>query len=665
MTQLSESGLASTPPSSAAVSQSRGETASGGGDGAPAPCPGRGTEFDVGPGVKWGARGRPYERKPGDPLYRPLRIYTLDPATSVLEGATAVVNVPYEPLTPGLDGCVFRMDRRDGSAQAAPDGTPPELPEANLELPAVLMTSGHAPSPTDPLFHQQMVYAVCSLVYASFRSALGRHVAWGFDPHEGEKPDRTRLTLVPHSGQSAAASYHRSQGALLFGSFEAPDTVTGRTVPKGRIFTCVSHDIVVHELTHALLDGLRAHFLDPTSADVLGFHEGFADVIALLQHFSYSQVVRTAVRASRGALSQAHLLTSLAAQFGNATGCGRHLRSAVDVGPFGEVVPRLYSKDLAPHEMGSVFVSAVFDAFITVYTRKTERYVRLATGGTGMLPEGELSADLQAILAEEATQLAGQFLNVCIRAIDYCPPVDMQLGEFLRAVITADLDLVPDDPWGYREAWIDAFARHRIFPPEVQSLAENELQWKGPENELIVEDLSFSALRFNGDPACPADAADLENQACVLGREVAQQPAAFGVAPPGKHTSEALAMQVTAELPVVNSIRSSRRVGPDGQVVFDLVAEVTQRCVWKDDKGAFELVGGATVILDPRGKVRYSIFKPVLDARRADRQIKFITGPGSGYWMPGPGASIPKPDALTDLHDLLRRNASRAENPRG
>src|SRR5437870_2673918 len=131
-----------------------------------------------------------------------------------------------------------------------------------------------------------------------------------------------------------------------------------------------------------------------------------------------------------------------------------------------------------PHVLGQVLVSAVFDAFTTIFKRKTERYLRLATGGTGVLPPGELPADLQNLLATEASQTASQFLSICIRAIDYCPPVDIEFGEFLRAVITADYDLVPDDPWGYREAWVDAFRRRQIYPRHVRNLSEDALRWK-------------------------------------------------------------------------------------------------------------------------------------------------------------------------------------------
>ena len=51
---------------------------------------------------------------------------------------------------------------------------------------------------------------------------------------------------------------------------------------------------------------------------------------------------------------------------------------------------------------------------------------------------------------------------MCIRALDYCPPVDLTFADYLRGLITADADLVADDDWHYRVAIIEAFrqARH-------------------------------------------------------------------------------------------------------------------------------------------------------------------------------------------------------------
>src|SRR5688572_13186216 len=58
-------------------------------------------DFVVGPRVSQATASRMYERETSDPVYRPLRIYALDPAASLGDGALAVVNVPYEPIECG------------------------------------------------------------------------------------------------------------------------------------------------------------------------------------------------------------------------------------------------------------------------------------------------------------------------------------------------------------------------------------------------------------------------------------------------------------------------------------------------------------------------------------------------------------------------------------
>ena len=70
-------------------------------------------------------------------------------------------------------------------------------------------------------------------------------------------------------------------------------------------------------------------------------------------------------------------------------------------------------------------MAAVFDAFLNIYRRRSADLIRLATGGTGVLPEGEIPNDLVNRLSQEASKTAGHVLNICIRALDYCPPVDL------------------------------------------------------------------------------------------------------------------------------------------------------------------------------------------------------------------------------------------------
>src|SRR6185295_15873780 len=169
----------------------------------------------------------------------------------------------------------------------------------DLDDPLIIMNDGIDPTPSDPRFHQQMVYAVASSVYAVFRTALGRHVTWSFAGDASRQ--RSRLLLRPHALKDEKnAFYDKSSSSIQFGYFRAGKQVVGRTLPRSWVFSCLSHDVVAHEVTHALLDGLRANFTIPTNPDVAAFHEAFADLTAVFQHFSYTEVLRTAIAKSRG-----------------------------------------------------------------------------------------------------------------------------------------------------------------------------------------------------------------------------------------------------------------------------------------------------------------------------------------------------------------------------
>jgi hypothetical protein len=605
---------ASTSEASAALAQSRGLDAAPSPDAPPPPAdPPWQTCIDA--AFYRTLYARPYERRRGDPLFRPLSIYALDPSASHGEGGVARVNVPYEPLAVGPKGHLFEVDETFETA----DGL--RLQRVDLDAPRVLLESGRRPSPSDPQFHQQMVYAVAMLVYAVFRKALGRNVAWGFDG-EGEGP--VRLRLLPHV-EGRNAYYDARRRALCFGYFRNAAEARGRNVPGGFTFTCLSHDVVAHEVTHALLDGLRARFTRPSNPDVLAFHEALGDLVALFQRFTYPEVVRGALREARGEPGASAVLTSLARQMAQAAGEAHDgVRSAVTAE--GDV--RRYDEaSQEPHALGQVLVEAVFDAFLAVFRRKSARLLRLCTGGTGVLPEGDLPPDLIDALADKATSLAEQFLTICIRAVDYCPPVDLRFGEFLRAVLTADYDLVPDDPWGYREAWIDAFQKRGIYPHGVASLSEDALLWRPPPPGtppvagLVFGDLALAASLQ--DPAARErlrTEMEAQAEAFVAYLQAPGRLRTLGLAEPGPDADG------TTHPPCIHSIRPSRRVGPDGQLILDLVAEVTQHRTVTDGPAGIpmDVYGGATLILGPGGRIRYVISKDPTSARRLRRQSAFV-----------------------------------------
>ena len=611
------------------------------------------TAYDVSDRVKFQAAVRPYQNVPHAPLVRPLRIYTLDPSVSDRLGGTATVNVPYEKLEPGPIGSLFAVNS---------SGAPEELLAAALDLddPFLLLSGGVSPTPTNGRFHMQMVYAVCSLTYAVFRRALGRDIAWATNaPADGP----LRLIVKPFAFVGTNAGYSREGGDLSFGYFRADEKAAGFTLKGGLVSTALSHDIIAHETTHALLDGLRSSFLDPTNVDVPAFHEGFSDLVALFLHFTYPDVVEQAIRDSGGSITHGSLLTDIAREFGYArsrTGRADALRSGVDVKglaafdsdilPGGENGPKVYDPKLESHKLGSVLVSAVFEAFTTIVRRKTERFYRIAGVNRDAIDRVPHNDALVKAIAQESCDVAGQFLNICIRAIDYCPPADMELGEYLRAIITADGDMERTDKWGFREALMRSFRRREIFPDHVLFMTEDAVRWQSPASGMFIKGLAFRDLHFEGDPGQPAGAEELVRQANALGKFVTNPKHAecFRLIAPSERLPKGV---VQASPPLVQSIRVNRRAAPDGRVLFDLVGEVTQSCTVDRDGVLFDVSGGCTVVIDPEGQVRYSIFKKLDSQNRQTRQLTAMRGPLKRFWKKTGRRFSLQPHVLRRLHD--------------
>ncbi|MBX7183756.1 MAG: hypothetical protein K1Y01_01295, partial [Vicinamibacteria bacterium] len=409
------------------------------------------------------------------PARRPLKIFAFDPMLRGVASNRVVLQVRREELLPGPIGARVQVIDYDAAQGVF-------LKPVDLDHPAVLMNHGLDPSESDPRFHQQMVYAVTMNVVETFEEALGRRLSFRNRP----------LRLFPHAFQGANAYFDPSKNAIFFGYFVADDQNPGKNLPGQTVFTCLSHDVITHEVTHALVHRLRRKFGDLTNADVGAFHEAFSDIVAIFQHFSYPAMLADVIQQTRGDLSSPSVLGELAQQFGYATGSGQALRSAVEPvkGEDGKPAfrppdPMLIQRVFEPHERGSILVSAVFDGFFAIYQRRIRDLVRIATGGTGRLPDGDLHPDLVGRIAKEASRAAHMVLKMCIRAFEYLPPCDVTFGDFLRALVTADREAVPDDENDVRAAMIEAFRRRGIHPAGVDSLADEALAWPDIEEQGI------------------------------------------------------------------------------------------------------------------------------------------------------------------------------------
>ncbi len=417
------------------------------------------------------------------PTHRRLRGYAFDPSfANQLESSgvnTITYHIRWENLAPGPLGKYLEVVDVDPASGAM-------YPPVDLEDPQLLAQDGLPPSESNPQFHQQMVYAVAMLTIQNFEKALGRRVQWSSPDassgHEGE-PFIRRLRLYPHAFRGANAYYSSLKKAVLFGYFSARPSSRSLLMPGSMVFSCLSHDIIAHEVTHALIDGIHKRFILPIHEDTLAVHEALADIVALFQHFTFPEILENQIARTRGNLSTTTWLTQLAHQFGLAIGQYKYLRDAIEK----PADPQLLSEAREPHARGSVLVAAMFKAFVNVYNQRTADLYRIATNGRGVLPKGEIHPDLVRRLAAEASHTARQFLLLFIRAFDYCPPVGTTFGDLLRAMITADVDLVLTDPLNYRVALLESFKQWGIYPENVQSLSVESLTHRSFSEKGLLE----------------------------------------------------------------------------------------------------------------------------------------------------------------------------------
>jgi hypothetical protein len=86
-------------------------------------------------------------------------------------------------------------------------------------------------------------------------------------------------------------------------------------------------------------------------------------------------------------------------------------------------------------------------------------------------------------------------------------------------------------------------------------------------------------------------------------------------------------------------------------VVFDLVAEVTQRRTARlADGRSFDFYGGATIVLGPEGEVRYVVRKRVDNVDRERAQAAFVRDTTRTLWVEDRGRLEPQRQLFRLMH---------------
>lgn len=382
-----------------------------------------------------------------DPQLLKLYYMAADPAEAERHGGRILQGVECRDAGPFLDGPVHRrlavvdLDPQIGALRSG----------ARLELPKPGRTTARyaIADPMDPESPGFRPVSVFSTVWQAMRmfeepDVLGRKLAWAF---EGEQ-----LLVVPEAGTMANAFYHRGSRSLQFFSFEVDGPVGGRR----RAHTCLSPDIVVHEATHAILDGIAPDLYDASSPQALALHEAMADLAAVVFAVRTDLLCKAVLDRTRGDLRLSEAFSGIAQQLGgvgkdeNARHPLRDLRNDITLAPHG---PK--PKSRAPHDLSVVLSGAMYALFLKAYVRAQAASLKVAEWNF-QLDDASFSASGPSVV-----QAAEILKRVAFRALDYLPPGEISFADYARAVMAADKASNPGNAW-VRDFLAEEFVRRGI-----------------------------------------------------------------------------------------------------------------------------------------------------------------------------------------------------------
>lgn len=509
---------------------------------------------------------------------------------------SSVVEIPAEKYLPGPRGARFQVVDLDTTSGKVGPQSLMELtvPEADAVARAVEAGS------FDTAARAQNVYVVAARTLNRFELALGRRIPWSFPGHQ--------LYLVPAAMQEAQAFYSPSTNGILFGAFG------GKADGTGRAFTSLSHDIIAHETTHAILDGMRHRFTEPGLPDQAAFHEALADIVALLSVFSMKEVPRRLLdRPGVGDFLPREMLTLEALQNGPLFGLAEEL-GAADDDHRGDALRRSVKMEAGsawktdpryrePHQLGEVLVAAVAQTLLQMWHGRLQQ-----------LHQEGMPISVQ-LAAEEGAKSASHLLNMCIRAIDYTPPIEFLFEDFLDAILASDREVAPDDEHQYRALLTEVFGSYGIEAPPT----------KDHDVTMPAGRLDYSSLHLD----------ELKNDPDEVFRFVWENAAALDIS--------------TQYYLDVETVEPARRVGPDGFVVYETAASYVQLLNGSlaalaklaesqgqelvipqglDPTTNLQIQGGGALIFDEFGRAKFHQRKSIFGWKRQSDRLAYLVEKG-------------------------------------
>lgn len=154
-----------------------------------------------------------------------------------------------------------------------------------------------------------------------------------------------------------------------------------------------------------------------------------------------------------------------------------------------------------PHTRGEILAAALMRTFLQIWLRRIEEL--------GTFDDGYPTTSWRL---RPRAKVADHLLTMSIRALDYCPPLDLEFGDYLAALLTADAEIAPDDKrYHYRDTVLEVFGSFGIEPPTSRTDASGcwlgfsqhaSIQYRRTNFESMLRDPGRSIPIHLGKPRC-------------------------------------------------------------------------------------------------------------------------------------------------------------------
>jgi hypothetical protein len=334
---------------------------------------------------------------------------------------------------------------------------------------------------------------------------------------------------------------------------------------------------------------------------------------------------------TREALAKSVLL-GLAEEMGSEVSAvrGHALRQSVNLTPGKDYMHLPEYKE--EHARGELLVAAMMNAFLNIWLQRLDKIGTFAGGKKD-----------RSLVVEEGARVAGHLLTMSIRAIHYCPPTDIWFSDYLSALLTVDREVVPDQgQYNYRQALLKSFADYGI---ESARGTDKDGTWRRCQADLLYGRNHFQAM--------------LRDREEVF-RFIWENRRALNVRKDSYIE--------------VQSVRPSIRIGPDGFVLHETVAEYIQiltlwtgelRTVLKltppkeiPSNRRIRIFGGGVLIFNEYGQLKYHIPDRLENLER-ERQVERLRCLAASGFFEEPAAPRPETGSQSRFADLHRARAMR------